>query len=388
MKQKITILLFAASLLSSAPGLRGGETENAAACERIETRAFGHTPDGGAVMLFTLRNANGMTARIMSRGATITDLTAPDRDGRFASVVKGADTLDAYLSGFSAPAAVIGRVANRIAHARFTLDGTEIQITPNAGKHHIHGGRNGFAQALWQGEALPPGPHSASVRFRYHSRDGEEGYPGNLDAAVVYTLSDDNELRLDYTATTDKPTPVNLTNHAYFNLAGDGDVLGHVLWIAADRTTLADADLIPTGEFAPVKGTPLDFTEPTAIGARIDQLIATTKGYDHNYVLRGGGDAFALAGWAYEPESGRLMRVFTDQPGMMLYTGKRYFKDGKPTPAAPGQKHNTFCFETQHFPDAVNHPHFPAVILRPGETFRRSTAFRFSAEPAQPAASP
>jgi len=382
MKQKMPVLFLAASLLSSAACLHGAE--NAAPLARIETRVFGHTPDGEAVMLFTLRNANGMTAKIMSRGATITELTAPGRDGRFTNVVKGADTLDAYLSGFSASAAVIGRVANRIAHARFTLDGVDIHVTPNAGKHHIHGGRKGFAQAVWQGEALPPTPRSASVRFRYHSPDGEEGFPGNLRAAVVYTLSDDNELRLDYTATTDKPTPVNLTNHAYFNLAGDGDVSGHVLWIAADRTTLADADLIPTGEFAEVKGTPLDFTLPTAIGARIDQLTAT-KGYDHNYVLRNGGKSFALVGWAYEPQSGRLMQVCTDQPGMMLYTGKRYFKDGRPTPATPDQKHNTFCFETQHFPDAVNHPHFPSVILRPGETFARATAFRFSVESAQPA---
>jgi aldose 1-epimerase len=258
-------------------------------------------------------------------------------------------------------------------------------VAPNAGKHHIHGGVKGFAHKVWTGEALPAAASgAASVRFRYRSADGEEGYPGTLDVAVTYTLTDGDELRLDYTAVTDKPTPVNLTNHAYFNLAGGGDVMGHVVWIAADRTTVSDADLIPTGAFADVKGTPLDFTAPTAVGARIDQLAAT-KGYDHNYVLRNGGASFALAGWAYEPTSGRLMRVFTDQPGMQLYTGKRYFQDGKPVPAAPGQKHTALCFETQHFPDAVNHPEFPTVILRPGETFKRSTAFRFSAEAAQPA---
>jgi aldose 1-epimerase len=354
---------------------------------RSEARAFGRTPEGEEVTLFTLRNVHGMTASFMSRGATITELRVPDREGRFANVVMGAETLDAYLSGYPAAASVIGRVANRIAHARFTLDGAEVRVTPNAGKHHIHGGRKGFAQVVWLGEALPAGSREAAVRFRYRSRDGEEGYPGNLDVAVVYTLTDDNELRLDYTAATDKPTPVNLTNHAYFNLAGGGDVFGHVLWIAADRVTSADADLIPTGEYAEVKGTPLDFTVPAAIGARIGQLVPTTKGYDHNYVLRG-GDGVALAGWAYEPQSGRLMRVFTDQPGMQLYTGKRYFQDGRPVAAAPEQRHNAFCLETQNFPDAVNHPNFPAVVLRPGETFRRSTAFRFSVERACPAGRP
>lgn len=351
---------------------------------RVEERVFGHTPEGEAVKLFTLRNARGMTVKIMERGATITELLVPDRNGCFTNVVLGADSLRAYLSGFSAPASVIGRVANRIAHARFTLDGAEIKVTANAGKHHIHGGRKGFAQVLWRGETLPAGAHEAAVRFRYRSRDGEEGYPGNLDVAVTYTLSDDHTLRLDYTATTDKATPLNLTNHAYFNLAGGGDVSGQVLWIAADRVTAADSDLIPTGAFREVKGTPLDFTSPQAIGARIGQLEAT-NGYDHNYVLRGGGASYTLAGWAYEPQSGRLMRLFTDQPGMQLYTGKRYFENGKPARAAPEQKHNTFCFETQHFPDSVNHPDFPSVVLRPGETFKSATAFQFSIENTLPA---
>ncbi len=347
--------------------------------QRVEERLFGRTPTGEDVQLYTLRNAHGMVARVMGYGATITELRVPDRDGRFANVVLGAESLEAYLGGFSAAASVMGRVANRIANARFTLDDREFRVTANAGQHQLHGGRNGFARKVWRGEVLLAIPSAAAVRFSLSSPDGDEGFPGTLDVAVTYTLNDDNELRIDYMATSDKPTPVNFTNHAYFNLAGEGDVWDHRVWIDADRITSVDAELIPTGEYAPVAGTPLDFTVPTAIGARIEPLIPLTKGYDHNYVLRSGGQRFALAAWCYEPHGGRLMHVYTDQPGMQLYTGKRYFRDGKPIKAAPEQKHNTVCFETQHFPDAVNHPHFPSVILRPGRTFRSATAFRFSA---------
>jgi aldose 1-epimerase len=335
--------------------------------QRVEERLFGRTAEGQAVRLFTLRNARGMTAGVMEHGATITGLRVPDREGRLAGVVLGADSLDAYLRGYSAAGAVMGRVANRIANARFTLDGREFRVTANAGPHQLHGGRNGFGRKVWRGETVP----------------------GTLDVTVTYTLSDDNTLRLDYTAVTDKPTPVNLTSHAYFNLAGEGDVWGHLVWIAADRITAADAELIPTGAFAPVAGTPLDFTAPAAIGARIEALVPTTRGYDHNFVLRNGGQSFARAAWCYEPSSGRLMEVYTDQPGLQLYTGKRVFRDGKPAAAAPEQRHNTVCFETQHFPDSVNQPHFPSVILRPGKTFRSATAFRFSvaaAPPEQPGA--
>lgn len=357
--------------------------------QRVEERLFGRTAEGQAVRLFTLRNASGMTAGVMEHGATITGLRVPDRDGRLASVVLGADSLDAYLRGYSAAGAVMGRVANRIANARFTLDGREFRVTANAGPHQLHGGRNGFGRKVWRGETVPAGPGAAAVRFSLRSPDGEEGFPGTLDVTVTYTLSDDNTLRLDYTAVTDKPTPVNLTNHAYFNLAGAGDVWGHLVWIAADRITAADAELIPTGAFAPVAGTPLDFTAPAAIGARIEALVPTTRGYDHNFALRNGGQSFARAAWCYEPSSGRLMEVYTDQPGLQLYTGKRVFRDGKSVAAAPEQRHNTVCFETQHFPDSVNQPHFPSVILRPGKTFRSATAFRFSvaaAPPEQPGA--
>ncbi len=350
---------------------------------RIEEREFGRTPDGEAVKLFTLRNAKGMTAKIMSRGATITELTVPGRDGKFVNVVMGADTLQAYLNGYNAGASVKGRVANRIANSRFTLDGAVYSVTANRGVHHIHGGKKGFDAVVWQGEALPAGAHESSVRFRYRSRDGEEGYPGNLDVAVVYTLTDDNAFTLEYTASTDKATPVNLTNRAYFNLAGTGDVYGHVLWIAADQYTPADDQMIPTGKIAPVKGTPVDFTVPTAIGARIGELVAT-KGYDHNFVLRKENKTFALAGWAYEPTSGRVMRVFTSEPGLQIYTGKRYFENGQPVVNVADLKHNTVCFETQHYPDSVNHPNFPSTILRPGEIFKSTTAYRFSVEEKPP----
>jgi len=358
----------------------GSDVANRTALVRIEEREFGRMPEGEVVKLFTLRNDSGMTAKVMSRGATITELRVPDRDGKFANVVMGADTLDAYLNGFNAGASVKGRVANRIDNSRFTLDGTVYQVTANRGVHHIHGGKKGFDQVVWKGEALPTGAHELSVRFSYRSRDGEEGYPGNLDVAVVYTLTDDNELRLDYTATTDKATPVNLTNHAYFNLAGagHGNVYGHVLWLAADQYTVADELLIPTGKIADVKGTPLDFTAPTAIGERIDQLPPATKGYDNNYVLSKGGKTFALVGWAYEPTSGRVMRVSTSEPGMQVFTAKRYFENGQPVTDVAALKHNAFCFETQHFPDSVNHPNFPSTILRPGETFKSSTVYRFS----------
>lgn len=376
------------SLMSCASGCRSGEakpadTHKPKAVVRIEEREFGRTPEGEAVKLFTLRNANGLTATIMSRGATVTGLWAPDRDGKLAKVVMGADSLEQYLGGYNASAAVIGRVANRIKYGRFALDGVNYQVITNRGPHFLHGGKKAFAAAVWQGEALPPQQRSASVRFRYRSMDGDDGFPGTVDVAVVYTLTDGNELRLDYTATTDKPTPINLTNHAYFNLAGSGDVYGHVLWVAADQYTVADDEVLPTGEIAPVKGTPLDFTAPTAIGARIGQLVPKPGGYDHNFVLRGGGKSLALAGWAYEPASGRVMHVFTDQPGMQVYTGKRYFEGGKPLADVSALKHNTFALETQHFPDSVNHPNFPSTILRPGQTFASTTVYRFSVQ--QPA---
>jgi aldose 1-epimerase len=345
---------------------------------RITEQDWGLTRDGTPVRLFTLANRNGMVARITSFGAILTELQVPDRQGHLTNVVLGFDNLEQYLAGHPAFGATIGRFANRIANARFTLDGREYQVTVNHGPHHIHGGARGFDKVVWESRTLPPRHNAASVQFTYLSPDGEEGYPGNLTVVVIYTLTDDNELRIDYHATTDKPTIVNLTNHSYFNLAGHGDVLDHVLHIDADRYTPANQDLIPTGEIAPVRGTPLDFTEPTPIGARIDQLRPRPNGYDHNYVLNSGGSALALAARAHEPKSGRVLEVFTTEPGVQLYTGN--WLDGRlrGIGGVVYGRHSGFCLETQHYPDSINHPSFPSTILRPGQTFQSTTVFKFS----------
>lgn len=329
--------------------------------KRLEETEFGKTADGAAVKQFTLRNAKGMTVKGITFGAIITEIQVPDRNGATINIVLGADSLDRYTRGFPA-AAVLGRVANRISKARFKIDGVEYKVTANSGQNHIHGGRKGFASVVWRAEPLPASDTQAGVRLTYRSADGEEGYPGNLTASVTYSLTDQNELRLDYEATADKPTPVNMSNHAYFNLAGGGDVSGHELWLAADRYTPTDAQLIPTGEIASVKGSALDFTTPALIGARGDQIKPRPNVYDHNFVINGDGKSLVLAARVREPKSGRVMEMRTTQPGVQLYTGN------------PG----TFCLETQHFPDSVNHPEFPSTILRPGETFKSTTSFTFS----------
>jgi aldose 1-epimerase len=344
-----------------------------ASLQRLEEREFGKMPNGTAVKLFTLRNANGMSAKIMTYGAILAELQVLDPHGVATNVVLSVDTLEQYLKGFRAPAAIMGRVANRIAGARFTLDGVEYKLATNDGPNHIHGV---FDKRVWQAEALPPGEGRAAVQLTYLSKDGEEGYPGNATVKLTYTLTDANELRLDYEASTDRPTPINLTSHAYFNLAGGGDVLNHVLWLAATHYTPADDALILTGQIAPVAGTALDFTKPTRIGARIAQFYPKPGGYDHNFVLDadsgqpataspGKGDRLMLAARVSEPVSGRVMEVRTTQPDVQLYTGNHL-------------KHAALCLETQHYPDSVNHPAFPSVILRPGQTFTSTTIFAFS----------
>jgi aldose 1-epimerase len=337
---------------------------NAQGLTRVEEREFGRMPDGIAVKQFSLRNANGMLVRVMSYGAIINEVEVPDRTGAITNVVLGARTLDAYLHGFGTPAAVIGRVANRIAYARFTLDGVEYKLAANAAPHHIHGGVRGFGQVVWQAQALPNKEHAAAVRFTYFSKDGEEGYPGNLTASVTYTVNDENQLRLDYEATTDKATPVNFTSHGYYNLAGGGDVWGHEMWLAADHYTPTDDQLIPTGEIASVIGTPLDFTVPALIGARAGQLKPRAGVYDQNFVINGGGKDLVLAARVRDPQSGRVMELRTTQPAVQFYTGNPH----------------GFCLETQHYPDSVHRPEFPSTILRPGETFKSTTEYTFLAQ--------
>ena len=344
---------------------------------KLEQRDWGKISDGAMVNRFTLTNSKGTTAKVTSYGATLTELRVPDRNGTVANVVLGFGNLDAYLKGHPFFGVTAGRVANRIGKARFSLEGREYTLAANNGQNHLHGGIKGFDKVLWQGKALPTTGHDAAVEFSYFSEDGEEGYPGNLSVTVTYTLTENNELQIDYKATTDKATPINLTNHSYFNLAGSGDILDHELTIQADRYTPIDAELIPTGEIASVKDTPLDFTSPMSIGARIDQLKPVPGGYDHNYVLNSRGRSPALAAHVYEPKTGRVMEVLTTEPGIQLYTGN--FLDGELTGhgGVVYNKHAGLCLETQQFPDAVNHPNFPSTILRPGETYKSTTRYKF-----------
>lgn len=344
----------------------------------VEKTEFGKTADGKTVDLYVLKNGKGMTAKVMTYGAILVELHAPDRQGVSKDLVLGFDNLDRYLKGHPLFGATVGRFANRIGGAQFALNGKTYSLVRNNGRNHIHGGTKGFDKQLWQGEPFQTDT-GVGVKLSYLSVDGEEGYPGNLKVTVTYTLTADNELRIDYTATTDKDTPVNLTNHSYFNLGGAdaGDVLGHELQLFADNYTPADDGLIPTGEIAPVKGTPLDFTQPKPIGARILEL-SKTSGYDHNYVINGGGKSLAPAARVYEPKSGRVMEAFTTEPGVQLYTAN-HLRNLAGKGGAVYNKHQGFCLETQHYPDSVNKPNFPSPVLKAGDTFRSATVFKFSA---------
>jgi len=345
----------------------------------FQKTVFGKTKDGAAVDLFTLTNANGMKAKIMTYGAILTELHVPDRQGKLDDVVLGFDDLESYLKGHPHFGATTGRVANRIAKGKFTLDGKEYTLAVNNGPNSLHGGLKGFDKVVWKAEPKEA-PEAVAVQLTYVSPDGEEGYPGNLTTVVTYTLTDQNEIRIDYKTTTDKATPVNLTNHSYFNLAGpqSGDILSLELTLEADEYTPADDTLIPTGEIRSVKGTPLDFTKAATIGSRIAQVADKTGGYDHNFVIRGKGKSLTLAARAYEPKTGRVMEMYTTEPAVQLYTGN--FLDGKlkGKGGVVYQKHQAFCLEAQHFPDSVNQPKFPSVILRPGETYKQTTVYKFS----------
>ncbi|SRR6266852_2177737 len=343
---------------------------------KTQQSSFGKLADDTAVHLYTLTNSTGLVAKITNYGTIITELHVPDRHGKPGDIVLGFDNLDQYLKGHPYFGCTVGRVANRIAKGKFTLDGKTYSLAVNNGPSHLHGGLKGFDKVLWKAEPQA----GAAIKFTFTSSDGEEGYPGALTVTVVMTLTDANELRIDYSAHTDKPTPINLTNHSYFNLAGAGDVLGHEFMLAADRFTASDANLIPTGEIKPVKGTAMDFTSPTPIGSRFSQLKSDPIGYDDNFVLNNGGKSLALGARVFEPASGRVMEVHTTQPGIQLYTGN--FLDGTLTGkhGVVYRQHSGFCLETQHFPDSVNQPTFPSIILRPGQAYRQTTAFKFSTQ--------
>lgn len=341
---------------------------------RVEKAVFGRLPDGTEVDLFTLRNAGGLVAKITNYGTIITELHVPDRQGKNSDVVLGFDNLEQYLKGHPYFGCTVGRVANRIAGGQFTLNGTTYRLAVNNGPNHLHGGLKGFDKAVWRAETQS----GAAVKFSYTSPDGEDGYPGCLDVTVTMALTEDNELRIDYSAVTDAPTPVNLTNHSYFNLlGGTGDILGHELTLAADRYTPTDATSIPTGEIRPVKGTPMDFTTPHTIGERIQQVRGERVGYDHNYVINSGHKELTLAARVSEPATGRVLEVHTTQPAVQLYTGN--FLDGSLTgkDGIAYTQYKAFCLETQHFPDAVNRPEFPSIILNPGQVYRQTTVHRF-----------
>jgi aldose 1-epimerase len=350
---------------------------------KMAKESFGKTADGQEVQLFTLSNKNGMEARIMDYGGIVVSLKVPDRTGKLDDVVLGLNTLDDYLKGHPYFGALIGRYGNRIAKGRFTLNGVEYKLAVNNGENHLHGGIKGFDKVVWNAKFVKTTRGEVSLVLTYLSKDGEEGYPGNLNVSVVYTITNNNELKIDYTATTDKDTVLNLTHHSYFNLAGEGkgDILNHQLTLNANRFTPTDAGSIPTGELKSVIGGPFDFTKSTAIGARInqpDQQLQFGKGYDHNFVLNGRMGTLRLAATVFEPTTGRVMEVLTTEPGIQFYTGN--FLDGTLTGKSGKvyQQRYAFCLETQHYPDSPNQPKFPTTTLRKGQTLHSTTIYRFS----------
>jgi aldose 1-epimerase len=347
----------------------------------MKRESFG-TVRGSRVELYTLTNARGLEARCTNYGGIIVSLRVPDKHGRLDDVVLGFDKLQGYLDKEPYFGAIIGRYANRIARAGFTLGGVQYSLAANDGPNSLHGGDKGFDKVVWKAEPFE-NPIGVGLIFTYLSKDGEEGYPGNLNVKVSYTVTDQNELILDYEATTDKPTPVNLTQHTYFNLAGQGqgDILGHELTLNADRFTLVDKTLIPTGELRTVKNTPMDFTKPVMIGARINQnddQLVLAHGYDHNFVINRTGPDPVFAARVREPGTGRVMEVYTTEPGVQFYSGN--FLDGTITGKQGHvyQQRFGFCLETQHFPDSPNHPDFPSTILKPGQVYRSRTIYKFS----------
>ena len=349
---------------------------------QISKGPFGQTADGTPVEIYTLRNRSNVEVRISNYGGILVSWKTPDRNEQMGDIVLGYDDLEGYLKKSPYFGSLVGRYGNRIARGKFTLEGKDYTLVTNNGPNALHGGTKGFDKVVWQARSLESAQGPA-LELQYTSKDGEEGYPGNLSVTAIYTLAEDNGLRLEYIATTDKATVINLTQHSYFNLACQGDILNHVAMITADRFTPVDSTLIPTGELKPVEGTPFDFRKPTAIGLRIDENDGQLKfgnGYDHNFVFNKPAGQLGLMGRVTEPTTGRVLEVSSTEPGMQFYTGN--FLDGtiKGKGGRVYQFRNAFCMEPQHFPDSPNHPAFPSVVLKPGEVYKNTIIYKVSTE--------
>jgi len=374
-------MLSAARLAALLAAISIGASMTAQAATRIHREPFGKTPDGAPTEVFTLEGDGGAVVRISNHGGVIISAVVPARDGSKADVVLGFSTLEGYVADRSSQGAIIGRYGNRIAKGRFAIDGQTYALATNNGPNHLHGGIRGFARKVWDARVIS-GPKGDALELTLLSPDNDEGYPGTLDTKVVYSLGPDNGLQIEYTATTTKPTVLNLTNHTYFNLAGEGsgDILEHELQIEADQFTPVDALLIPTGDLREVKGTPLDFTKSIPVGARIDdpyEQMAKGSGYDHNFVVRGPLGTLRLAARVTEPKSGRVLEVLTTQPGVQLYTGN-FLNGSIGKSGRPYSRRHGLCLETQHYPDSPNQPKFPSTVLRPAQTYHETTIFRFT----------
>jgi len=386
MNHHITQAMAAGLVAVSLVGCTTMSASNSTTNSSITKAPFGKTPEGKAVEIYTLRNAKGAEARIMTYGGVVLSLKMPDKNGQFGDVVLGCDKLEDYTKTPPPPyfGALIGRYGNRIGKATFTLDGKTYTLAANNNGNTLHGGNKGFDKVVWPAVRMTEDSATGPQLFlNYTSKDGEEGYPGTLNVTAVYTLTENNELRIDFTATTDKDTVVNLTHHGYFNLAGKGDILGHVVTIPADNITPVDAGLIPLGNLQSVDGTPFDFRKPMAIGARIDADNAQLKlgpGYDHNWVINKKMGELTMMAHVSEPTTGRVMEVWSTEPALQFYSGN--FLDG--TIAGKGgwayQKHSAFCMEPQHYPDSPNKPQFPTTELKPGQTYKNTIIYRFSVQ--------
>jgi aldose 1-epimerase len=365
------LAVFAVASLSTAGFAQEGKVF-------LTKKVYGKMPDGTQVDEYTLTNSKGMTIKVINYGGIVTGLYVPDKNGKVADVCLGCSNLEEYIEGHPFFGAIAGRVANRIAKGKFTLDGKEYTLATNNGPNHLHGGIVGFDKRVWKATPMEY-KNGVGLELNYTSKDGEEGYPGTLSTTITYMLTEGNEWHIHYQATTDKATPINLTQHAYFNLAGHdaGTILDHELKIDADKYTPTDDTLIPTGKIEPVKGTPFDFSTPTPIGKQIKDIKADPQGYDLNYVLNGKSGELRLIAEVTDPKSGRVMKVSTDQPGVQLYTSN--FLDGKQKGkgGVKYKQYGGFCLETQHYPDSINHPDFPSVVLKPGENYKQATVYAF-----------